>query len=238
VGEPEKQWRWLVDCTAQLGAAVWIRGPDGRLLYLNRRAEVVLGLSAGELRGLPCHRIAGCDHDGRPFCAPECPVLSLARRGAEIPPFDLRVGHAARWLRVFILTFAAGDRDPYLVHCAQQIDAEHRSLDFLRRIAAHSGHVVPCSSEVVAAGEPAPQGMPTRITARECEILGLLAEDRNLHDIAATLYVSHVTIRNHVQHILAKLGVHSILEAVALYLVTGGDTAQTTKSAPKASRSP
>jgi DNA-binding CsgD family transcriptional regulator len=31
--------------------------------------------------------------------------------------------------------------------------------------------------------------------------------------------VSHATVRNHVQHILAKTGSHSILEAVARYLL-------------------
>jgi DNA-binding NarL/FixJ family response regulator len=37
--------------------------------------------------------------------------------------------------------------------------------------------------------------------------------------IADHLVVSYATIRNHVQHILVKLGVHSILEAIAVALV-------------------
>jgi DNA-binding NarL/FixJ family response regulator len=58
------------------------------------------------------------------------------------------------------------------------------------------------------------------LTDREKEILQLLAEDKSLHTIADDLYLSYATVRNHVQHILHKLGVHSILEAVAVYLLS------------------
>lgn len=47
-----------------------------------------------------------------------------------------------------------------------------------------------------------------------------VAAARSQHAIAARLQVRHVTIRNHVQHILATLGAHSILEAVAYFLVS------------------
>ena len=32
--------------------------------------------------------------------------------------------------------------------------------------------------------------------------------------------MSYYTVRNHVQHVLGKMGVHSTLEAVALYLLS------------------
>ena len=50
--------------------------------------------------------------------------------------------------------------------------------------------------------------------------LGKSAEGRDTPDIAATLYLSYATVRNHVQHILVKLGVHSIPEAVACHILT------------------
>ena len=59
----------------------------------------------------------------------------------------------------------------------------------------------------------------TDLTVREREILRLLAEDHDLYTIANELHISYVTVRNHVQHVLAKLGVHSIMEAVACYLL-------------------
>lgn len=53
------------------------------------------------------------------------------------------------------------------------------------------------------------------LTEREREILGLLARGLSNRVIAADLYLSLNTIRNHIQSILRKLGSHSKLEAVA-----------------------
>ena len=57
------------------------------------------------------------------------------------------------------------------------------------------------------------------LSEREREILRLLSNDESLHGIAHRLDLSYATVRNHVQHVLNKLGVHSILEAVAFYLL-------------------
>ncbi len=52
------------------------------------------------------------------------------------------------------------------------------------------------------------------LTAREREVLRLVAEGLSTPDMAARLVVSTNTVRNHVQSILTKLGVHSKLEAL------------------------
>lgn len=54
-----------------------------------------------------------------------------------------------------------------------------------------------------------------QLTSRELEVLELLTAGRASEDIAATLHISRNTVRTHVQGILAKLGVHSRLEAAA-----------------------
>lgn len=54
-----------------------------------------------------------------------------------------------------------------------------------------------------------------RLTNREREILGLFEEGLGTDAIARRLGISRVTVRNHSQRILAKLGVHSRLAAVA-----------------------
>ncbi len=53
------------------------------------------------------------------------------------------------------------------------------------------------------------------LTARELEVLRLLAEGRRAGAIAAHLGLSLATVRNHIRSILRKLGCHSQLEAVA-----------------------
>jgi DNA-binding NarL/FixJ family response regulator len=56
----------------------------------------------------------------------------------------------------------------------------------------------------------------TSLTSRELEVLQLLVEGLSNQTIAERLFISHHTVRNHVQRILTKLGAHSKLEAVAV----------------------
>jgi DNA-binding NarL/FixJ family response regulator len=56
------------------------------------------------------------------------------------------------------------------------------------------------------------------LTPRERDVLQLLTEGLDGPAIAEQLFLSPATVRNHIQHILAKLGVHSRVEAVALAL--------------------
>lgn len=54
------------------------------------------------------------------------------------------------------------------------------------------------------------------LTAREREVLRLVAEGLSTPDVAGRLFVSTNTVRNHVQSVLTKLGAHSKLEAVVI----------------------
>jgi DNA-binding CsgD family transcriptional regulator len=60
-----------------------------------------------------------------------------------------------------------------------------------------------------------------RLSQREQEILGLLANGWSNRRIAEECFLSLNTVRTHVQNILVKLGVHSKLEAVAFALEHG-----------------
>jgi DNA-binding CsgD family transcriptional regulator len=72
-----------------------------------------------------------------------------------------------------------------------------------------------------------------QLTAREREILGLLAVGMGTAAIAGHLAISTATVRNHVQRIIAKLRVHSRLAAVARGYATGLITAPGWGTAPK-----
>ena len=54
------------------------------------------------------------------------------------------------------------------------------------------------------------------LTPREREVLACLAEGAGRRDVAERLHLSANTVRTHLQNLMAKLGVHSTLEAVAL----------------------
>jgi len=64
------------------------------------------------------------------------------------------------------------------------------------------------------AGAPtvAPADMP--LTERQLEVLQLLAEGKSTAQIADELVISKTTVRNHVAHVLANLGVHTRVQAV------------------------
>lgn len=51
-------------------------------------------------------------------------------------------------------------------------------------------------------------------TARELEVVTLLAQGMTNREIASTLFISEHTVRNHVGHLFAKLGVNSRTQAV------------------------
>jgi DNA-binding NarL/FixJ family response regulator len=54
------------------------------------------------------------------------------------------------------------------------------------------------------------------LTPREPEVLACLAQGAGRREVAEQLHLSANTVRTHLQNLMAKLGVHSTLEAVAL----------------------
>jgi DNA-binding CsgD family transcriptional regulator len=61
----------------------------------------------------------------------------------------------------------------------------------------------------------------SQLTAREREILDLVAEGRTNAEIAAALWISPGTVRRHLENMYAKLGVHTRTAAVARLRRTG-----------------
>jgi DNA-binding NarL/FixJ family response regulator len=64
-------------------------------------------------------------------------------------------------------------------------------------------------------------GRLAHLTAREREVLGLLADGADNGGIAHILVISPQTARTHIQNVLGKLGVHSRLEAAAFVTRSG-----------------
>ena len=62
------------------------------------------------------------------------------------------------------------------------------------------------------------QGQADMLTAREREILQLLADGMSNADVAAKLFISQETVKSHVRHILAKLEADTRTHAVAIAL--------------------
>ena len=66
-----------------------------------------------------------------------------------------------------------------------------------------------------------PPAVLNRLTTREQQVLQLLAEGASNKDMARRLAIRSNTVRTHVQNLLAKLQVHTRLEAVTLAIRVG-----------------
>ncbi|PYO01067.1 MAG: hypothetical protein DMD91_08930 [Candidatus Rokuibacteriota bacterium] len=186
----------LNQALSEAGDGALAVGPDRRVLFWNRAAERLLGYAPVEAVGRhACEVLEGRQLGGRAACRPECQVLAAAEEGAG--SFDLpartKWGEAVT-LNVSTLTLPPRNGEgPLVIH--------------LFRDAA------PAKS--ASAVEDDLPGAPSTLTPRELEVLRLLASGANTRVASQRLSVSPATVRNHVQNLLGKLGVHSRLEAVA-----------------------
>jgi DNA-binding CsgD family transcriptional regulator len=63
-----------------------------------------------------------------------------------------------------------------------------------------------------------------QLSAREAEIMELIASGMNNQQIAATCFISEKTVKNHINRIFAKLHSTSRAEAAAKWLGTAPDS--------------
>jgi PAS domain S-box-containing protein len=182
---------------------------DGKIAFWNRSAEKILGHSAREVVGRPCCEVfVGRDASGNRLCYRGCHVLTLVSRGEPVQHFDMATRTKSGkpvWLDISILVVPGARPDTSTtVHLFRDVTASKEIETLVRERLAQT--LPPPSPE----SEPQPE-----LTRRELEILRLVAAGTSTRAMAERLHVSPATVRNHVQHILAKLGVHSRLEAAA-----------------------
>lgn len=105
----------------------------------------------------------------------------------------------------------------YLLKDAESDDV----LEVIRRVAAGEAILPPSLTARVLDELASPTPAESKLTARELEVLALIAQGLGNKEIAAALYVSENTIKTHVRHILERLDLRSRAEAAA-YAVRQG----------------
>ncbi len=72
-----------------------------------------------------------------------------------------------------------------------------------------------------AAPREAPTGPAADLTDRELEVIRLIAQGHSNHEIAQAFFISEKTVKTHVSHILAKLGLNDRTQ-LAIYAIKHG----------------
>jgi len=144
---------------------------------------------------------------------PECRVLILTT-------FDLDE-YAFAGLRAGASGFLLKDTPPEgLVAAIRTVAVGDAVVSprITRRMLELFGERLPASSEPAA---PAADDVLSVLTAREREVLELVAEGLSNGEIAVRLVVSEATVKTHVGKVLAKLGLRDRVQAVILAYETG-----------------
>jgi len=193
------------------GEAVFAIDGADRIILWNKACEKLVGKPAKAVLGKPCYDVmCGRDANGNLYCHRSCAVAYQARERKEDP------------VRRFELKVATGSGKPRKVSSSLfAVPSYHPALTTVV-------HVLRPATDAPAS-VPAPEvpdepltpmtngeGETVALTAREKEILRSLAQGMTTQAIAKKFFIASVTVRNHIQNILQKLGVHSKLEAVVL----------------------
>jgi DNA-binding CsgD family transcriptional regulator len=214
-----------IDPAATLSAAhpLYAVDLDQRITSWNDEASAQLN-AGDEVIGRRCYEVlASMDIRNASICRPNCPVISMARIGRPSRDFEVWTqasdGDSGR-VQVSILVQEADD------------PAQSRVLHMVRRVqeatapaAGTRGVAQVVRTSKRQAGPVSPE-LQHLITPRQIAALRLLAEGYSPEEIAGSLGIRPITIRNHIQAAMDRLGARTRLEAVIIASRAGllGDT--------------
>jgi DNA-binding CsgD family transcriptional regulator len=166
---------------------------DLQVMCWNDGAQALTGIPPEEAVGRPCWEvIAGRDDEGGLVCHSGCSRARIVREGRCLPAKVLHARTSAGRRRISLDTIAAqGDEGTLFIHIMRD---------------------APVLEPEQPAGSPGPA---PQLTARQRQILQLLAQGKPPKLIARELGVMETTVRNHIRLLFLALGAHSQLEAIA-----------------------
>jgi DNA-binding NarL/FixJ family response regulator len=124
--------------------------------------------------------------------------------------------------RIIVLTTYAGD-----IQVLRALKAGARAYLLKGRVNAELMEVIRAVHQgqkripPEIAAELADHAAEGDLSAREIEVLQLVANGNSNREIAAQLYITEETVKNHVTHILAKLGANDRTHAVTIAIKRG-----------------
>lgn len=203
-----------LDRIARSGEAVFAIDSADKIILWNKKCEELLGRPARSVLGKRCYdAMGGRDTNGNIYCFRNCPVAFQAREKPKEPvqrfPLSVEVGKGGRqWFEVSL--FAIPSYHPALSTVVHILRPENKKPSTLERRLEKEAAPIPEPLWPMTTKE----GQPVDLTSREKEILRCLAQGMSTSAISRKLFISPVTVRNHIQNLLHKLDVHTKLAAV------------------------
>ena len=193
----------------------------GFIVGWNAAAEHLLGWTASQALGKPCHEVMhGSTPAGVPVCSRDCAIVQLCRQGKAARRFEMvahRPDGADVWLDVTTVTVDDDQGRSVAVHVLCESMEGRRMAAVAEEVASRLAGIHRETAPEQSAGVE----IRKVLTRREVDVLQLLAAGLSTERIANLLGVSEATVRNHIQNLLPKLGVHSRIEAAVLALKAG-----------------
>lgn len=204
-----------------------------RVLIVDDQRVVREGLAL-LLRLLPGVEVVGSASDGEDAVAqaeqldPDVVLMDLRMPRCDGVEATRRLRASRPAVRVIVLTTYADDRsvvealragargfltkDAGAEEIRRAIDAVVEGRAAIDPAVQH--HLVDAVSAAPTAAQPQPS-LPDGLTAREAEVLSLIADGLSNSEIAARLVVSEATVKTHINHLFMKTGVRDRAQAVA-----------------------
>lgn len=190
-----------------------------RIIYWNRAAQEMLGYAPADVLGRSCYDIVrGRDDHDRAWCRSNCSVTAKARSGLSVETFNTCAATKSgelRWINISTLVLQTrGEEDaPTILHLFRDASELKLREQFTRQVLHLVESLQQQEPPVLAAQRSG--SAANQLTARELEVLKLLAQGFGTEQIAVALSISKYTTRNHIQSIYQQLQVHTRSQAVA-----------------------
>lgn len=210
----------VLDLLAASQDGVYAVDMDQRIVFWNRSATALLGWTAAEALGRRCWEVIGGQLESQAQCCEAgCNTVLLARQGSIAPSQTILTHTKERqpvWLRVTHVVIPGRRRElTTLVHIFGDVSQEVEAKRLLRQLSGVVAFAIQTPKAQQPQQAPSGDGALDTLSPREREVLRLMAQGVSTSALAKRLVISSATVRNHIQHIMSKLGAHTRLEAVA-----------------------
>ena len=213
----------LLEQLVHTGDGVFAVDRHHHIILWNQAAKSLLGYSAQEALGKNCHDvIQGRDSNGVLTCRKQCSHFEAAK-SLRWPPNENLCARAKNgtdiWINITTVSvFSQGRKLSKLVHFFRNAGEISSFPRYQRELPAPEASLLSGSASQTESRQPKDErnSQAVFLTRREQAVLCHLAEGLSTKAIGERLYISPITVKNHVHNILKKLQVHSRVEAIAL----------------------